>query len=197
MSEFLFVLNSLGLGVGLAMDAFSVSLANGLAEPYMKTGKMCGVAGVFGLFQGLMPMLGWILVHSVLSYFTAAEAAIPYVALALLAFIGGKMIYDGVRHKPAGEEGVEARRIGLVMLLVQGLATSIDALSVGVTIADYDLFHALFCATLVALVTFMICLVGLFLGKKFGTRLAGKAELLGGVILVAIGLEIFLTGLLG
>lgn len=197
MSEFLFVLNSLGLGVGLAMDAFSVSLANGLAEPRMKTGKMCAVAGVFGLFQGLMPMLGWILVHTVLSYFAAAEQAIPYVALVLLSFIGGKMIFDGAHHKNTGEEGIEVRRIGPVMLLVQGLATSIDALSVGVTIADYDLFHALFCATLVALVTFMICLVGLFLGKKFGMRLAGKAELLGGFLLVAIGLEIFLTGILG
>ena len=82
----LFFFNSVLLGVGLAMDAFSVSLANGLNEPGMKKNKMCGVAGVFAVFQALMPMIGWICVHTILQYFKAFEILIPWIALILLAF---------------------------------------------------------------------------------------------------------------
>ncbi len=189
----LFFLNSALLGVGLAMDAFSVSLANGLNEPRMKRGRMCAIAGVFAGFQALMPMIGWVCVHTIVQHFRAFEKWIPWIALALLAYIGGRMVAEGFRNR---EEVTEKPGVGLLSLLVQGVATSIDALSVGFTIAEYGLLMALVCALIIAAVTFVICIGGLLLGRRFGTRLAGKASVLGGVILIAIGLEIFVTGVL-
>jgi putative Mn2+ efflux pump MntP len=187
---FSFFFNSILLGVGLAMDAFSVSLANGLHEPHMKSRKMCGIAGVFAVFQALMPLAGWICVHTIVQYFTAFEKLIPWIALALLGYIGGKMLYDGIKGEP--EEG-ESSGVGLAALMAQGVATSIDALSVGFTIADYNLVMALLAALIIAAVTFVICFAGLVIGRKAGTRLAGKAGIFGGVILIFIGLEIFIT----
>lgn len=189
--SFVFFLNSALLGVGLAMDAFSVSLANGLHEPKMSGGRMCGIAGVFAGFQALMPMAGWVCVHTILQYFQAFETLIPWIALILLGYIGGKMLLEGVR---GGEE--EAPALGLSALLVQGVATSIDALSVGFTIAGYGLVQALVCAAIIAAVTFVICTVGLLIGRRFGTVFAGKASIFGGVILIGIGLEIFITSFL-
>lgn len=187
----LFFFNSILLGVGLAMDAFSVSLANGLNEPNMRRSKMCGIAGVFGAFQAIMPMLGWICVHTILCYFRLFEKCIPWLALILLGFIGGKMLIEGIRNK---NEEAEGTKVGLTALLVQGVATSIDALSVGFTISEYGFIMALICALIIALVTFIICVIGLVIGKRFGTRFSGRATILGGVILIVIGLEIFITG---
>lgn len=187
---FLFFINSIMLGVGLAMDAFSVSLANGLNEPKMQGGRMCKIAGVFAGFQAVMPMIGWICVHTVVQYFQAFEKLTPWIALMLLAFIGGKMLMDGIRNK---EEKAETG-LGFMALMVQGVATSIDAWSVGFTIAGYDLIMAAVCAGLIAFVTFVICMAGLVLGKKFGTRFAGKATIFGGIILILIGIEIFVKG---
>lgn len=187
----LFFFNSVLLGVGLAMDAFSVSLANGLHEPLMKKKKMCGIAGVFAVFQAVMPMIGWICVHTILQYFQIFEKAIPWIALLLLAFIGGKMLWEG--FKKENSEDTDSK-VGLAELVVQGVATSIDALSVGFTIAEYGLLMAVVCAGIIAAVTFIICLVGLIIGKKFGTKFASKATILGGIILLIIGIEIFITG---
>jgi len=187
----LFFFNSVLLGVGLAMDAFSVSLANGLSEPAMKRGKMCGIAGVFAFFQAMMPMTGWICVHTVVQYFKAFEKFIPWIALILLIFIGGKMLVEGIRDKD-GE--VERAGVGFAALLVQGVATSIDALSVGFTIAEYGFVMALVSALIIAAVTFVICMAGLIIGKKFGTKFANKATIFGGAILIFIGIEIFITG---
>ena len=187
MNVFIFALNSMALGFGLAMDAFSVSLANGLHEPKMKLKRMFVIAGTFAFFQFLMPLLGWICVHTLLEYFNAFSKLIPYIALGLLAFIGGKMLIEGIK----GEEG-ESEEVGKGALFVQGIATSIDALSVGFTIADYGLAAAFVCSLIIAAVTLVICLAGLEIGKKAGTKLSGKADILGGVILILIGLEIFL-----
>ena len=187
----LFFFNSALLGVGLAMDAFSVSLANGLNEPGMHRRKMGIIAGTFAFFQALMPMIGWICVHTIVQYFRSFEKWIPWIALILLLFIGGKMLIEGIRHK---EGNGEKPGVGAGALLVQGIATSIDALSVGFTIAEYDFPMALVCALIIAAVTFVICVGGLMIGRKFGTKFAGKASILGGVILIAIGIEIFVTG---
>ena len=187
----MFVFNSVLLGVGLAMDAFSVSMANGLNEPKMKKGRMCAIAGVFAGFQFAMPMVGWICVHTILQYFTAFGKLIPWIALMLLAYIGGKMLYEGIRNKDSKEEN---QTLGIADLLIQGIATSIDALSVGFTIAEYGWLMALIAALIVAVVTFIICMAGLIIGKKFGTKLSNKAQILGGIILIVIGLEIFITG---
>lgn len=189
---FVFFFNSILLGVGLAMDAFSVSLANGLNEPKMKHGKMCGIAGTFAVFQALMPMTGWICVHTVVNYFSAFEKLIPWIALVLLLIIGGKMLVEGIKGEDDEEEKIGG--VGFGALMVQGIATSIDALSVGFTISDYNLLMAVVCSLIIAAVTFAICMAGLFIGRKFGTRLSGKASVLGGIILIFIGLEIWITG---
>ena len=189
---FTLIFNSLLLGVGLAMDAFSVSLANGLNEPCMRRRKMCGVAGIFAVFQGLMPLLGWVCVHTVVQYFQAFERMIPWIALVLLCFIGGNMLKEGLSGDD--EECCEKPGVGLKALLVQGVATSIDALSVGFTIAEYGLLEAILSAMIIASMTFFICYGGLAIGKKAGTKLAGKAGILGGAILIFIGIEIFVTG---
>lgn len=190
--NFVFLFNSVLLGVGLAMDAFSVSMANGLNEPGMKHNKMCGAAGVFAFFQALMPMIGWVCVHTVVQYFAVFEKFIPWIALILLCYIGGKMLWDGIKNKEA--DAGEVAGVGLSALFVQGIATSIDALSVGFTIADYGFVMALVCALIIAAVTFVICMGGLIIGKTFGTKLSNKAAILGGVILIFIGIEIFVTG---
>lgn len=190
--NFVFFFNSVLLGIGLAMDAFSVSLANGLNETCMKRKKMLGVAGVFALFQAAMPMIGWICVHTIVEKFQMFEKFIPFIALVLLVFIGGKMLLEGLNKK---EDENECKAVSVSALLVQGVATSIDALSVGFTIAEYGLMMALVCAVIIAVVTFFICMAGIGIGKKFGTRLANKASVFGGVILIVIGFEIFLTGI--
>lgn len=187
-----FIFNSILLGVGLAMDAFSVSLANGLSEPKMKKRRMSLIAGTFGFFQALMPMVGWLCVHTILKYFKTFQSFIPWIALLLLLYIGGKMLLDGVHHKNSEEQ---ISKLSVITLLIQGVATSIDALSVGFTISEYDWLMALVCAIIIATVTFVICIAGLIIGKKFGTRLSNKAEIFGGIILIAIGIEIFVTGI--
>lgn len=193
------IFNSFLLGIGLAMDAFSVSLANGLNEPKMKFGRMSMIAGTFGIFQGVMPLIGWFCVRKLAEKFVVFQNFIPWIALVLLLFIGGKMLMEGIQddkkaRKGESDEEVSHKEVGFGTLAVQGIATSIDALSVGFTIADYNTAAALVAALIIAAVTFVICLGGLALGRKFGTILAGKASILGGVILIGIGLEIWITG---
>ena len=185
------IITGILLGLGLAMDAFSVSLANGLNAPCMKLPKMSMIAGIFAGFQALMPLLGWVCIHTVAEKFSAFEKVIPWIALILLCWIGGKMLWEGIRNDDENEESDCAGKLTLGALLIQGVATSIDALSVGFTIAHYNLLQALVCALLIAAVTFVICMGGLYIGKKFGTKLANKASILGGVILIGIGLWIF------
>ena len=188
--DFNFFFTSILLGIGLAMDAFSVSLANGLNEPCMRQRRMCGIAGIFSFFQFAMPMIGWICVSTIAQLFGAFEKLIPWIALALLGYIGGKMLYEGITCK---DEECQCGKVTFTALLVQGVATSIDALSVGFTIADYKWAEALLACALIGFVTFFICYAGLAIGRKAGTKLAGKAGILGGAILIFIGLEIFIT----
>ncbi len=189
--SFVFFFNSIFLGIGLAMDAFSVSLANGLNEPHMSNKKMSCIAGTFAFFQALMPMLGWICVHTIAQYFTAFQSYVPWIALVLLLFIGGKMLIEGIRNNV--EEECNSH-IGIAALMLQGIATSIDALSVGFTISNYGLLMAIVCSLIIAAATFVICIAGLKIGKRFGTKLSNKAAILGGIVLIAIGIEIFITG---
>ena len=181
-----FFFTAIMLGVGLAMDAFSVSLANGLNEPQMKKRRMSGIAGIFSFFQFAMPMIGWICVSTIAQYFKAFEKCIPWIALLLLGYIGGKMLYEGIKNKDSHEMDC---KVCVKALLVQGLATSIDALSVGFTISDYNCLEALLSCLLIGVVTFFICFAGLAIGKKAGTKLAGKAGILGGAILILSDLK--------
>ena len=189
MDGSLWILNSMLLGAGLAMDAFSVSLANGLHESGMKRGRMCAIAGTFAAFQTVMPLIGWFLVSMLMHVFRAVDPYIPWVAFGLLLLIGGKMILEGIR----GEGETEKSAVGFGGLMLQGIATSIDALSVGFTIADLSPARAAASSLIIGAVTFAICLAGVVLGRKLGTKLAGSASVLGGIILVGIGIEILLT----
>ena len=205
--NYLFCLNSALLGAGLAMDAFSVSLAIGLHEPEMPLPRMCLVAGVYALFQYAMPMIGWVCVHTIVELFASFERMIPWIALLLLLYIGGKMLLEGLHERR--EEAAEAEPGGSPaqspnpahvltgrLLLLQGVATSIDALSVGFTIADLGFAWALGESLIIGAVTLLICLFGLFLGRKVGEKLRRAAPIVGGVILIAIGVRIFLGGVL-
>ena len=186
----MFFINSILFGIALAMDAFSVSVANGLNEPKMRNPKAFGIAGTFGFFQMAMPLIGWLCVHTMAVMFTAFQPFIPWIALILLLLIGGKMLFDGIRAD--GEEEKDA--LGKGALVIQGIATSIDALSVGFTIANYDALAASVESVIIGIVTFGICIIGLKLGKKLGSRLTEKAQIFGGLILIGIGAEIFIKG---
>lgn len=206
-----FILNSILLGVGLAMDAFSVSIVNGLNETRMSKGKTLGIAGTYAGFQFAMPMIGWFCVHTIAEAFQAFQKYIPWIALLLLLYIGGKMLLEGIRNQREAGSGDSAHsgelcdekaavpensaELGLTTLLLQGVATSIDALSVGFTISGYNAAKAFIASLLIAVTTLVVCLVGLRFGKKFGDKLADKATVLGGVILILIGIEIFVTGI--
>ncbi|MBQ6383644.1 MAG: manganese efflux pump [Clostridia bacterium] len=178
------------LGVGLAMDAFSVSMVNGLREPKMARGKILRIAGIFGAFQTAMPLIGYMMVRTLIKAFTALEPAIPWIGFALLLFLGGKMILEGIRKKKDKEE--EAEKIGTGGLIVQGIATSIDALSAGLTMAESQFGEAVIEAAVIGAVTFGICVAGVRIGRKAGDRLEDKASVFGGVILVLIGIKIIL-----
>lgn len=189
------IVNSILLGAGLAMDAFSVSVANGLNEPCMKKKKIIGIALVFAIFQALMPMIGWVCVHTIVEKFRIFETFIPWIALILLVYIGWGMIKEWKKSGQNCNCNLEGDVIEIGALMIQGIATSIDALSVGFTIAGHTLLEAVICAVIIAIVTFAICLAGVNIGKKVGMKFCGKANLFGGIVLIAIGLEIFLTGI--
>ena len=191
--NFIFFFNSVLLGVGLAMDAFSVSLADGLNDTHMKPRKMTLIAGIFAIFQALMPLTGWFFVHTIVQYFQTFEKFIPWIALGLLGYIGIQMLLEA---KEANDAEHEKPALGFSGLILQAIATSIDALSVGFTISEYGFLEALLAAIIIAIVTFAICMFGLEIGKKAGTKLAGKANILGGVILIFIGIEIFVGSFL-
>ncbi len=192
--DFLFFLNAVLFGIALAMDAFSISLANGLNHPRITAKTVLLVAGTFAGFQILMPLLGWLLVHTAVTLFSRLQPFIPWIAMAVLLVLGIKMILDGRKEKRNPEAEKKPLRAGLIVL--QGVATSIDALSVGFTIAEFSFPEALVESLIIGAVTFAICTAGLFIGRRFGVRLAWKASVLGGCILLAIGLEILLSGLL-
>ncbi len=186
----LFFIDAVLLGLGLAMDAFSVSVANALNEPKMRPAKLVGTALVFAAFQTLMPLIGWFCVHTIAAAFAVFRPFIPWIAMVLLVFLGGKMIYSALR---GGED--ETPAAGLCALLMQGVATSIDALSVGFTIAELDLWRALAEAGIIGVVTFCVCTLGLVLGKRLGQKIFGRAAIFGGVILIIIGVQILVKSL--
>lgn len=198
---FQLVFNAVLLGAGLAMDAFSVSIANGILEPAMKKRRMFMISGVYSFFQFIMPMLGWVLVTTLEEMFTKFSILIPWIALILLLFIGGKMIVEAIIEKRKGnqqeKEKTKATKLTFKALIVQGIATSIDALSVGFTISDYSVLRAFASSLIIGVVTLVICLIGLVFGKKIGSKVSSVATIIGGLILIFIGVEIFVKGIFG
>lgn len=196
------IINSVLLGIGLAMDAFSISIANGILEPNMRKTRMLKIAGVYAVAQFLMPLIGWFLVTTLEGIFTSFSKFIPWIALILLLFIGGKMVIEGImehKGKKKDEEIKEDKPVKLTWgaLIVQGIATSIDALSVGFTISDYSVLRAFAASFIIGVVTLVICLIGLIFGKKIGSRISSIATIIGGCILIFIGIEIFVKGIFG
>ncbi len=197
---FQLIINSLLLGVGLTMDAFSVSIANGILESNMKKGRMVMIAGVYAIFQMMMPLIGFVLVTTVAHIFTSFSILIPWIALILLLFIGGKMVFEGIKDRKKGkteEQKSEPSKLTFGALMVQGIATSIDALSVGFTISEYSLLQAFASSLIIGIVTLVICLIGLIFGKKIGNKFSSIAAIIGGAILIFIGIEVFVKGIFG
>jgi putative Mn2+ efflux pump MntP len=204
---FYFVFNSILLGFGLAMDASSVSIADGIQNASMKRREMVRIAGTFSFFQWLMPLLGWFCVHEAVRVFSFMERFIPWIALLLLAYIGGGMLREGIEEyrkarKAEGDpervrESSYEKKLAWKTLILQGIATSIDALSVGFAIAEYTAPAALAASLIIAAVTMAVCLFGVRLGRKAGDLLSSRAAILGGCILIFIGLEIFIRAMLG
>ena len=184
-----YFINSLLLGIGLAMDAFSVSTANGLAFPQMRGRMRCAIAGVFAFFQFLMPMIGWGLVHTLTTRLAWTQKLVPWIALFLLSIIGIGMIREG---KSETEEDME-QAAGLTpgVLILQGIATSIDALSAGFALAQYTWYQAFGSGLIIAAVTFLLSYSGVAIGRRFGSHIRQYASILGGSILILIGLEIW------
>lgn len=181
------------LAVSLSMDAFAVSVCKGLALPRITGKQACLVGAWFGGFQMLMPALGYLLGSAFAQYITSFD---HWIAFVLLAFIGGKMVWEALHEDP--EEVCPQPRLDLKELFMLAVATSIDALAVGITFAflQVNIWGAV---SLIAATTFVLSVIGVWVGNRFGSRFQTKAEIAGGVILVLIGLKILLEhlGVLG
>ena len=212
----IFIIASIFLGVGLAVDAFAISIANGISKPDAKCRYVMKVTAVYAFFQFAMPMIGWVMVHEAAKALSVFNKLVPWIALVLLAFLGGRMILEGVRcgksrakvcsdsgmvkasdtevcSKAAVSKASETQPAELtgMTLFMQGVATSIDALSTGFTISSYDAEAAIVCSSIIAAVTWIMCFIGMRIGAKVGELFSAHAAIVGGVILVIIGIEVF------
>ena len=183
-----YLLQSFSLGVGLAMDACAVSMTNGLSVPNMKKSKMLFIAFTFALFQALMPLIGYFAGQLFVDFISVF---VPYIALILLLFIGINLLIEGFKKDCECEK---CSTITFKKVIMQAIATSIDALSVGITIISYTIIDAIISALIIGVVTFVLCFISIIIGKKFGDSFGSKAKILGGIILIVIGIEIFVTG---
>lgn len=190
----IFLINNIALGVALAMDSFSVSIVNGLAEPNMSKNRHCFIAGMYGFFQFAMPLIGWFFVHTLIEYFKVFQKFIPWIALILLLYLGISTLREGFKDRKHPEK-VKRQAVSNKKVLLQAIATSIDALSVGFTIAKYNFTSAFIACVIIGIVTFILSLIGLIIGRKVGTKILDKASFLGGTILIIIGIEIFISSL--
>ena len=181
------------IALGLSMDAFAVQLSNGMC--YRNFGRRQAVIAsfTFGLFQAAMPVIGYFAGY----FFSSAISFLDHwIALILLGFIGGSMVWEAVGELRHPEAGCEQKEFTVRVLLVQGVATSIDALAVGISLAVMS-FPIVPAAAMIGAVTFVCCLIGALLGKQFGTLLQQKAKIFGGILLILIGLKVFLEHMLG
>lgn len=182
------------LGVALSMDAVAVSLTDGMNEPAMALKKALFIAGAFGLFQFLMPVAGYYCGYAFASF---VELIAPWLSFILLAILGGKMLAGSMLQKEPVSVRIKEKRTGAGQIFVQAVATSIDALAVGVTLLAAETAqglpdHVLLCALFIGETTAALSLAALWAGKKTGDRLADRADTLGGAILFLIGVKILL-----
>ena len=179
------------IGVGLSMDAFAVALCKGLGMRRINYAHAAAIALFFGVFQAVMPLIGWVLGTQFARYITSVD---HWIAFALLGYIGGKMIWDALHEVPETAPCAGEGRLDLKELLMLAVATSIDALAVGITFAFLQVSILPAVAT-IGLITFALSFAGVVVGNRFGTRFQKKAEIAGGVVLVLIGLKILLEHL--
>ena len=179
------------IGVGLSMDAFAVALCKGLSMRRVNYAHAAVIALFFGVFQAVMPLIGWVLGTQFARYITSVD---HWIAFALLGYIGGKMIWDALHEAPETAPCAGEGRLDLKELLMLAVATSIDALAVGITFAFLQVSILPAVAT-IGLITFALSFAGVVVGNRFGTRFQKKAEIAGGVVLVLIGLKILLEHL--
>jgi len=177
------------IGIGLSMDAAAVSMTNGLAECKMRNKKTLLIALVFGVFQGVMPMIGYFAGYIFAGFFTGIT---PYLALVLLVFIGVKMIVEAFKN----DTGLNNVCLTKKVLLIQAVATSIDALAVGLVFVSLPISVAMLDFLFIAFITFIISAISVLIGKKFGNLFSNKAQIAGGIILIIIGLKIFIDYML-
>lgn len=176
------------IGIGLAMDAFAVSICKGLKMHEIKYKDTCVIGLFFGGFQAIMPFIGYYLGTSFEKYITSID---HWIAFVLLAFIGGKMAYESFEKD---EDDNKEYKFDIKELFALAVATSIDALAVGITFAFLKV-NIVEAVAVIGIVTFLISVVGVIIGNHFGSKYKNKAEFIGGVILVLIGLKILLEGL--
>ncbi|MFP3156127.1 manganese efflux pump MntP family protein [Lachnospiraceae bacterium ZAX-1] len=179
------LLELLLIGTGLSMDAFAVSVCKGLNMREMKKFHCFLIGLFFGYFQALMPLIGWILGKQFEHYITFIDHWISFV---LLAIIGGKMIYEAIKGNDVQVNKIE-EKLDVGELLILSIATSIDALAVGVTFAFLQV-KIVPAINIIGITTFLLSMVGVYIGNIFGSKYKSKAELVGGIILVTIGLKI-------
>ncbi|MBR6762063.1 MAG: manganese efflux pump [Oscillospiraceae bacterium] len=173
------------LAFGLSMDACAVAMTNGMCYRNLKAGQILSIGVCFGVMQGLMPLIGYYLG----TFFSDVISAFDhYIALILLGFIGGKMLWEALHHD---EEDKPEGSFTWKLLLLQGVATSIDALAVGVSFAALPDIHIVSAVLLICCITLALSCCGVLLGKRFGSLLNNKAQILGGIILIGIGIKIF------
>lgn len=175
------------IAIGLSADAFAVSVTNGMCMKNIKISKTFLIAITFGVFQGIMPVIGFALGNKFTEYITKYD---HIIALILLGIIGGKMLLDGIKGEEISES-CKIAELSLGALLVQGIATSIDALAVGVSFAAMNV-NIVNAAAFICSITFCLSFLGVKIGKKFGSILNNKAEIIGGAILIIIGAKIFI-----
>lgn len=184
------------LAIGLAMDAFGISITHGFKDPNIGYKKIFLIATIFGFFQGLMPLIGWAIVYgfsSIKEFSYIFNQIVPPLAFVILSFIGIKMIINN--YKKSDEDDVNKKNKSFIaVLILQGIATSIDALSSGLAMTDYSFAEVGATIAIIAVVTFAFCFAGVILGKKFGNKVGKNAELIGGIILILVGTFILIKG---
>lgn len=175
------------IAVGLSMDAFAVALCKGLSETKANYKNAAVIAVFFGGFQALMPFIGWLLASRFINYISAYD---HWIALILLSFIGGKMLYDAFHED--GQVCENSNSFDIKEVLMLSVATSIDALAVGITFALLPSVNIILSVFLIGIITFVLSFIGGIMGNRLGARLGKKAEIAGGLVLIMIGLKIFI-----
>lgn len=189
------VLDIFLLGVGLSMDAFAVAICKGLAMKKVNKKQMLLIALFFGGFQALMPLIGWL----VGSTFAKKIAAFDHwIAFILLAIIGGNMVLDAIKEwKEEDKVEIVDPPIDFKELTLLSIATSIDALACGVTFSFYEDFNIIKAIAIIGVTTFVISAGGVYVGNIFGDKYKAKAQLVGGIILIFLGIKILLEHTMG